>query len=147
MNPDKIMPFLSGEVEIAGYKLRRPTAGTVLSLDATNSPLLAKNLPELIEQGKLTALDAASVVAQYIILHSAPLAEIKKLAADPAAMEAKLYEAADKIAIDDVLTLAKEINAYLTKMQATRDWEVAGTGGVPFSPQSGQPSTLPKSPS
>jgi hypothetical protein len=145
MNPDKIAAFLSGQFVVAGKTLRRPTMGTVLLLETTESPLLLKQLPDLLADGRVTVLQLLAAVAQFIVIHSLPVAELQNIGGDVAKLNRLTTEAADAIDADEALPLAVGINAHLTKLQMTRDWEVTGSGGVPFSPPNGPPSTLPTS--
>jgi hypothetical protein len=142
---DKLAVFVSAWETVAGIKLRHPTAGTLLMMEQSRNLLLLDSLGKMIEDKALTALDLTGPVAQYVMLHSLPLAEVRGMAGNEDAIATAMFAAAESIPADKVIEYALAINAALQAMKATRDWEVAGKNGDPFTPQSGQPSTLPKS--
>lgn len=147
IHTDKLSVFVNEWQSLAGQSLRHPTAGTLLLLEQADNPLLAEKLPALIEAGTLNALDLIAPLAQYIVLHSRPLAEVRQFAANDAAAKDAMFAAADALPAHKVIEYALSVNAALKAMHATRDWEVAGQSGGPFTPPSGQPSTSQNSPS
>jgi hypothetical protein len=144
---DKLAVFVSAWETVAGIKLRHPTAGTLLMMEQSQNLLLLDSLGKMIEDKALTALDLTGPVAQYVMLHSLPLNEVRAMAGNEDAIATAMFAAAESIPADKVIDYALAINAALQAMKATRDWEVAGKNGDPFTPQSGPPSTSPKSPS
>ena len=145
---DKLAVFVSEWQSLpGGMTLRHPTAGTLLMMEEARSLLLIDSLPKLIDDKVLSALDLTSWVAQYIMLHSLPLAEVRGMAGKPEKIYEAMFAVADNIPADKVTEYALAINAALQAMKATRDWEVAGQSGDPFTPRSGPPSTSPNSPS
>jgi hypothetical protein len=144
---DKLAVFVSVWETVAGIKLRHPTAGTLLMMEQARNLLLLDSLGKMIEDNALTALDLTGTVAQYVMLHSLPLNEVRAMAGNDKAVSDAMFAAAESIPAESVIEYALAINAALQAMKATRDWEVAGKNGDPFTHQSGQPSTSPKSPS
>jgi hypothetical protein len=147
ISTDKLAVFMSDVQSVGGLPLRHPTAGTLLLLEQANNLLLLDKLPQLLTDGALTALDLTGQVAQYVLLHTLPLADVRKMAGNEQACADAMFTAAETIAADKVVDYALAINEALRAMKATRDWEVAGRNGDPFTPPNGPPSTLPKSPS
>lgn len=144
---DKLAVFVSAWETVAGIKLRHPTAGTLLMMEEARNLLLLDSLGRMIGDKALSALDLTGPVAQYVMLHSLPLAEVRGMAGNGEAIATAMFAAAESIPADKVVDYALAINAALQAMKATRDWEVAGQSGDPFTPPNGQPSTSPKSPS
>jgi hypothetical protein len=144
---DKLSVFISEWQGVSGIRLRHPTGGTLLMMEEARSLLLLDALPKLIDDKVITALDLTSWVAQYLMLHTLPLAEVRGMAGNGEAIANAMFAAAESIPAERVVEYALAINAALQAMKATRDWEVAGQSGDPFTPRSGPPSTSPKSPS
>jgi hypothetical protein len=137
--------FLSDRVELVGRKLRHVTGATLLLLEETRNPLLIAKFDDALPL--LSAQDLVQAVTQYIYLHSRSAADALAMQDKPDQLTAEMREIADALPVASLVDIAKELNAHIHALHATRDWEVAGQSGGPFTHPVGQLSTSPSSPS
>lgn len=135
----KFQAFLSDSQQIGPYKLRQPTAYTMLALMGGGNKLVDTS-PD-----KLAPSEVALFAAQYILLHSRTRAELKKMAEDTKASEAAVEEIADSLPLVELFSLATQIHEAYKATLSTYDWSPEGSARPNLSTPSGQPSTAPVS--